>query len=265
MFAARHRPQFMGISEIDLRRNENNMNERSLSVFSTEQVHEKFKIEGYQIILPPSWLIHDVARIFVFVNDEMNVKVRQINQTESHIQSILLEAGYGKSKTHLIDFYYREWKNCVTGLNDTASQINDLSKLMNIWRRCAAEDKDFIALGDINLCAKQWDEPGYAHAQLSDLVKDFMLEEDCCQVVDGYTRLRMVNDEIQRSCLDHVTVNCVDKISEVEIHGVGKSDHMGVLLSKFSREVRSCTKTTRKRIYKNFDSEKFLEDIREAK
>ena len=265
MFASKHKPHFMAISEIDLRRNENNVNENSSNVLSTEQVHEKFKIEGYRIILPPSWLIHDKARIFVFVNEELNVKVRQVNQSETHLQNVLLEAGYGKSKTHLIDFYYREWKNCVTGDSDLASQLNDLSLLTDIWRRCTAEDKDFIALGDINLCAKQWDEPGYVHAQLAEIVKDFMMEENCCQVVDGYTRMRMVDGNIQRSCLDHIIVNCVDKISNLEIHGVGKSDHMGLIINKFSREVRTCTKTTRKRVYKNFDCERFVEDIREAK
>ena len=215
--------------------------------------------------MPPSWLIHDTARIFVFVNEELSVKVRQGNPSETHLQNILLEAGYGKSKTHLIDFYYHEWTNCVSGKNDTASQLNDLSLLLDIWRRCTAEDKDFISLGDINLCAKQWDEPGYTHTHLADLVKDFMMEEYCCQVVDGYTRLRMVNGIIQCSCLDHVTVNCVDKISNLEIHGVGKSNHMGILFNKFSRETRTCIKTTRKRVYKNFDCNKFVEDIKTAK
>ena len=265
IFAARHKPHFMGISEINLKRNENNVNENSTNVLSTIQVHDIFKIEGYKIILPPSWLLHDTARIFVFVNDELNVKVKQVNDSETHLQNILLEAGFGKSKTHLVNFYYREWTNSVTGRSDSAAQYQDLSLLLDIWRRCTAEQKDFIALGDVNLCSKKWDEPGYPHTQLADLVKDFMMEENCCQVIDGYTRLRLVSGVIQRSCLDHVTVNCVDKISNIEILGVGKSDHMGILLNKYSREVRTCTKTTRKRIYKNFDSKLFVEDIKSAK
>ena len=40
---------------------------------------------------------------------------------------------------------------------------------------------------------------------------------------------------------------------------------MGILVTKYCREVRTCTKTTRKRVYKNFDCHKFLEDIRTAK
>jgi hypothetical protein len=125
----------MGISEINLKRNEDNENENSTNVFSTSQVHEKFDIEGYQIILPPSWIIHNAARIFVYVNEELNVKMKDVNQKETHLQNILLEAGYGKSKTHLINFYYREWTNCVTGKSDTATQLSDLSLLLNIWRK----------------------------------------------------------------------------------------------------------------------------------
>ena len=58
-FATRHRPHFMGISEVDLRRNESNCNLDSTNEFSTSQVHESLKIDGYRLILPSSWEIHD--------------------------------------------------------------------------------------------------------------------------------------------------------------------------------------------------------------
>ena len=172
-FAAKHKPHFMGISEIDFRRDENNVNYSSTNTFSTQQVNEKFKIEGYRVILPESWTTYNKARLLVFAHEEMNIKVRQTNENENHLQSVLLEVGYGRSKTHLVNFFYREWKNCVTGKNDKASQLSDLSLLSDTWRRCTAEDRDFIALGDINICAKQWDDPSYVHCNLADIVKDF--------------------------------------------------------------------------------------------
>ena len=49
-----------------------------------------------------------------------------------------------------------------------------------------------------------------------------------------------------------------------EILGIGKSDHLGVIITKFSKEVRSGPRTIKKRIYKNFDKEKFREDILKA-
>ena len=51
----------------------------------------------------------------------------------------------------------------------------------------------------------------------------------------------------------------------MELIGVGESDHLGTLVSKQSREVRTCTRTTKKRIYKNFDPTVFQNDLKEVK
>ena len=150
-------------------------------------------------MLPPSWLKFNKARIIVFVDEEINVKLKDTTDEESHLQSILLEVGFEKSKKHMVNFYYREWKSCVTGNRTVADQIEDLSLLMNIWRRSVRKDQDFLALGDMNLCSMKWDDPGYPHKALAELVKDFMIEENCCQIVDQYTRVRQVGDSVQRS------------------------------------------------------------------
>ena len=64
--AMRHKPHFIGISEVNLSRNEfvpdDNENNSELS---TEQVHEKMKIEGYRLFLPTSWAEHNKARLIV--------------------------------------------------------------------------------------------------------------------------------------------------------------------------------------------------------
>ena len=92
-----------------------------------------------------------------------------------------------------------------------------------------------------------------------------MHEENCSQLIDNFTRIRSVNGVLQRSCLDHATVNCVGKMSQPEVIGVGQSDHLGILITKSSKEVRNYVRTTRKNIYKNFNKEAFLNDIQEAK
>ena len=88
LFAARHKPHFMGISEVDLRRNESNNKENSTNEFSTEQVHEALKIEGFKLILPPSWVKHNKARIIVFVNEEINAKLIQPKDDETYFPHI---------------------------------------------------------------------------------------------------------------------------------------------------------------------------------
>ena len=69
-------------------------------------------------------------------------------------------------------------KACVTGNQTQESQFNDLELLMNIWRRASDQDRDFISFGDMNLCCRRWDTPGYIHSNMADLVKEYMLEEN---------------------------------------------------------------------------------------
>ena len=263
-FALRHKPHFMGISEVDLRRNENNTNASSTNEFSSEQAQEVFKVQGYRLIFPSSWLNHDKARIMVYVDEEIKAKVKNVLPGEDHLQHVALEVGFGKSKTHCVDFYYREWKSCITGENSKEAQEKEFDKLTNIWRRFVSDDKDFLALGDTNICAKKFDDPNNPYRDLVDIFQDFLVEENCYQIVDDFTRIRMVKNDVQRSCLDHVTVNCVDKVSKPEVLGIGQSDHLGLLVTKKTRELRTTARTTKKRVYKHFDKNDFLADLKVA-
>ena len=120
-------------------------------------------------------------------------------------------------------------------------------------------------MGDMNICAKRMLEPNYEHAGLASKLSDFLLEENCSQLVEDYTRIRKVGNEVQRSALDHVTINCPGKVSKPKIFGIGNSDHMGTIMTKTSREIRANPRSFKKRIYKNFDEERFRKDIQNAK
>ena len=147
------------------------------------------------------------------------------------------------------------------------SQVSELEALLDVWRNCTNDpnNKDFLALGDMNLCALKWDNQNYEYKDLANKLKDFMNEEDCFQAVSDYTRIRLVGDSIQRSCIDHVIANCATKVSNPVLLGVGKSDPLGVSVTKSSKEVRTFARTTRKRIYKQFDKKAFVSDLTDAK
>ena len=259
----RHRPNVVGVSEVNFKRNESNTDENNNTCLSTEQLNKKLWIPEYKLILPDSWERYGVARVIVYVKDDIKVKVRHLDNTYDHLQSIVLELGYGRCKPHVFNFYYREWTSCVR--RDNTHQEEDLDTLLDTWRDVTDTNSDFIAMGDMNLCAKLMEEPGYQHNKLASKLKDFLLEQNCSQIVDEYTRLRSVNGVMQRSCLDHVTINCVNKISAPKIVGIGRSDHLGVLVTKSSREIRATPRSIKKRIYKNFETDLFRNDILKAK
>ena len=248
---------------MNFKRDESNLDEDKLNNFSTSQLKEKINIPGYKIILPDSWEQHGLARVLVYVKEDLKSKVVNTTNPSNLIQTITLELGYGRSKTHFFNFYYREWTNWVRG--SKVHQEEDLELLLKIWRECTEKDSDFIAMGDMNVCALRMNDPTYEHKALASKIKDFFLEEDCSQIIQDYTRIRKVGDQVQRSSLDHATVNCPGKIVEQKVVGLGCSDHMGIILKKLSREIRPNPRSIKKRIYKNFDQQKFREDIIKAK
>ena len=249
-----HDIHLIGISEVDL----------AIENLSFEEIKKEYHLENYNLILPTSWNSHGLARMIVYVKD--NIKAKAISDVPSNddLQHVLLEVGSGKS-THFVDFYYREWKSCVTGENKQSFHIDYLSRLTNVWRKYVEKEKDFLAIGDTNIDALKMNNPSYMHKCLAEIFKDFMYEENCFQMVDNVTRYRKVNDHEEKSCLDHVTVNCVNKIYKCSIYSIGDSDHQGLFINKRCKELRQSKRCIRKRIYKSFKNEDFIESISEAK
>ena len=229
----RHKPHMVCVSEVDLHRHVGHIDHLATIHLTDEQIHDKLQIQDYKIYLPKSWEALGIARIIVYVRDDLKSTIlHPQDHCYDHLQNITVEVGFGRAKKHFCNFYYREWTSSKTGRNDKRNQQDDLELLLDIWRNCTKDDRDFIAVGDMNLCTKKWNNPNYEHNDLANTMKDFMNEENCSQVVDEYTRVQSVGGDIQRSCLDHAYVNCVEKISPPIILAVGKSDHLGVLLTK---------------------------------
>jgi exonuclease III len=118
-----------------------------------------------------------------------------------------------------------------------------------------------VALGDANLCAKSWNENNFRYKELANEVHTFLLSETCSQIVNKFTRVQKVGNTIQKSCIDHVTTNTPDKCSVPEVYSTANSDHLPVMVTKFSREVKTQPRTIKKRNYKNFSIKDFLNDV----
>ena len=104
-------------------------------------------------------------------------------------------------------------------------------------------------MGVLNLCALRWGDTDCEYKELANKVKVFIMEEDCVPLVSDFTRVRAVGALIS--------------IKAIYIWG-WKSDHLGMLLRKSSKEARPTARTTKKRVYKKFDKEAFKADITKA-
>ena len=230
--------------------------------YSTHEIREKLKIDGYKIEFPQTWATHGQARLICYVSDEIKY-TRKIFQNNDHIPSITLEIGLGRATRTTVHYYYREWKSGVTGEGDTASKLVNLKQQISQWEELLATGRDFVALGDDNLCALSWNENDFRLKELSNEVQHFLLRETCFQLVNKFTRVQKVGNTIQKSCLDHVTTNAPHKCNVPEVYSTGNSDHLPVMVTKFSREIKTHPKTIKKRNYKNFSTANFLNDVNE--
>ena len=225
---------------------------------------DEFKIPNYNIFLPTSWDIHGVARMIVYARQDLKVNVVKDKNDDADLQHILLSIGQGKNE-HFIDMYYREWKSCVSGQNSQRFHIDYFQRLTNIWRQCTSKQKDFLSIGDTNIDMFKANKPHYKHQSVADVLNDFLYEENSYQLVEEATRIRKVNDSIQKSCLDHVSTNCVSKVSQCSVQNVGDSDHLGLVVSKRAKEIVEQKRSTKRRVYKNFDADSFLQQLRLSK
>ena len=114
------------------------------------------------------------------------------------------------------------------------------------------------------MCALSWNQADFRHKSLSDRVKKFLLDYSCYQLVNTWTRIQKSGNNIMRSCLDHVVTNVPDKCSLPEVTAGGDSDHLAVMVTKRSRELRYQPKTIRKRNYKYFEPHLFLMDVADS-
>ena len=258
-FIEAKRPHCFGVIESDFYSTSSNVNRAKK--YTTEEIREKLRIDGYKIEFPKTWEIHGQARLICYVSDDIKYSRKHFDNNFNDIPSITLEIGIGRATRTTVHYYYREWKNGVTGENDNASQLAYLKKHINQWKDIAATGRDFVTLGDANLCAKTWNDSDYKYKDMSNEVQHFLLNESCSQLVTKYTRVQKVGDSLQRSCIDHVTTNVHQKCNVPEVFSTGSSDHLPVLVTKFSREPKSMPKLIKKRNYKNFNAAEFLKDV----
>ena len=248
LFIQKKKPHVFGIIESDIYSPKST--NRRINRFTTAEVKSYLNIDGYTLELPDTWDTHGQARLLAYVSNDIKYNRKILVNSHTDLPSITLEVGLGRATKSIVNYYYREWTSGVSGDSSTPGQQDRLGRHISQWEESLSQDRDFVSLGDANLCAMSWNKPDFKHKNLANQVGSFLLDNSCHQLVNNYTRVQSYADTVQRSCLDHVTTNVPGKCSVPEISAGGSSDHMAVLITKFSREVKNQPKTIKKRNYK---------------
>ena len=250
-----NKPHFLGLSECELRKDSKNFNLDNL------------KVPGYNIYFPKSWNLHGYARVLVYY--KKTLECCQIPELEDeHLQTIWVKFGFKNSRAGYYCHGYREHKSNLG--NSLQVQKVKLNLFLNQWENAMChgnptEPNEVFILGDMNIDTLhgRWLQRDYSLYSLSQEVNTFCNANNLSQLVKQATRVQYnsVTNTTNLSCIDHIYTNCKYKCSSPEIISFGNSDHDIIGFVRLSKVPPEPARTIRKRSYKNFDKNLFLEDI----
>ena len=109
----------------------------------------------------------------------------------------------------------------------------------------------------------RWLQPDYNLISLSRIVFNYCNMYNFHQLVKVPTRIQFnsVQNTTSISCIDHIYTNAKYRCSPVRVIPCGTSDHDLISYTRYSKEPKGASKTIRKRSYKNFKLDKFLNDL----
>ena len=152
----------------------------------------------------------------------------------------------------------------VRKTNKSASTEEQLARwiqFLEVWEKALDEDKEVIVTLDANLDFLTWrsDNLPQHHSSIKlksliDALFERILPLGFSQLVSGATRLERGQP---RSGLDHLYTNKPDKMSSIQTYFTGMSDHKLIKFTRFSKSFKTKPRFIRKRMFKNFDNEKF--------
>ena len=124
------KPHALGLIETDIFGPNSNNNSKK---FTTSEIQDLLKIDGYSIKFPATWDSHGIARVLVYVSNDVKSKQIFLNSNHEDLPSVSLEIGIGRATKTVVHYYYREWTGGVSGEDSKASQLDRNGRHIEQW------------------------------------------------------------------------------------------------------------------------------------
>ena len=252
-----HHPHILGLSEANLL----DTHDKKLAEITDYNLHESLTISNPLL---------KSSRIVVFTHKDLIAKLRPDLMSQSY-SSIWLEVGLPHHKKFLVCQTYREWQFLNQNGDKSSSTIPEqLSRWLSFldqWEKALDTGMEVICLGDMNLNHCNWTDSNLPHSNQSYKLRELtsalfsrIIPLGVAQLVSGTTR--HFPGQIATG-LDHYYTNRPDKTSPVQKFHNGGSDHMLIGATRYSRSIKSSPKYIRKRCYKGFNTDLFIQNVRQ--
>ena len=102
------------------------------------------KIDGYQLFLPITWSHYHQSRIILYCHESINIKIVNHGIQFNDLPLMTCEIRFGHERKTVVNFFYREFKSGVTGLDDMASQTERLARMIKVWEQISDSNYNFV-------------------------------------------------------------------------------------------------------------------------
>ena len=235
------------VSEVDI----SNINEYTESLYNIPQ---------YTMLFPKSWENKKKARIITYYKNELknNIRIREDLMTENQAD-IWIQIQVGKGIKFLVGMLYREWTS-IDGKGSTTDQKERLLELMDKAEKAIQEKTEVIIMGDINVNTGIIHEQG-GHRYLKEIIETFTINNNMAQLVQNYTRSRVVSGKLQNSTIDHVYTNMPDNITDLSQINPASSDHSMIYFTRKTGYIKNIDQAQERRCFKFYIEELFNEEL----
>ena len=253
---ADYSPHILGISEA--------------SFWSTHDP-EDVQIPNYKIYFANTLKNPDlnVSRVAVFVHDDVLVTVRD-DLMSTEVSSVWLEVGFPKQKKFLISHVYREWQYLGQNHQESHTVLEQLRRwdlFLQQWESAISENSEIHVQGDFNLNFLDFSKvdclpsntQSYRLKSLIQALKDRVVPNGFCQLINDVTRIW---PGAPSTLLDHHWTNQEEKVSYHHAYYQGASDHKMIYTVRRTKKVISKPRIIKKRSFKNFDPQAFIDAVR---
>ena len=212
-----------------------------------------------------------LARVAVYTHSSLIVKRRPDLEDET-VAAVWLECGLPNQRKILICNGYRQWRLVGQNNNASATTAEQLARWLTFlskWEAALQENKEVVVMLDANIDFLTWrseDLPSHHSSirlkTLIDALFEKILPLGVTQLVSGATRMERGQP---KTGLDHLYTNKPEKLSSVQTHFTGMSDHKLLKVVRFSKSFKQLPRYTRKRRFKEFDAGDFMEKLKDSK
>ena len=250
------KPHVFGLSEANLKRG----HDQSLVQHQDYDLHICDTLNNPEL---------GISRIVVYCHKSLVVKRRR-DLEDNNISAIWLEIGLPRQKKILHCQAYREWQHLGQADNLSGKIAAQLQRWESFLSKCELalmEGKEVVVMMDANLDFLKWDRddlpPSDSTSKLKPLITKLfnqIFPYGVSQLVKSATRTWPGQAD---SGLDHIYSNKPEKLSDVHSEFMGGSDHRLLKVVRFSKSLKRSARYVRKRCFKNFKPEEFIQAVRQ--